>query len=66
MDRQASMLRAVRANLWVAIAMAAFTSVGIAIFDFNSLTWAILSTVWMGWLGFAVIIGVSRGWKGGM
>jgi hypothetical protein len=66
MDRQTSILRAVRANLWVAIGLAAFTSVGIAIFDFDSLTWGILSTVWMGWLGFAVIIGMSRGWNGGM
>ena len=66
MDRQSSILRAVRANLRVAIALAAFTSVAIAVFDFNSLTWAILSTVWLGWMGFAVLIGVSRGWNGGM
>ena len=66
MDRQASILRAVGVNLRVAIALAAFTSVGIAIFDFNSLTWDILSTVWLGWLALAVIIGMSRGWNGGM
>jgi hypothetical protein len=59
-------LRAVRANLRVAIAMAAFTSVGIAIFDIDSLTWDIVSTVWLGWLALAVMVGVLRDRSGGM
>jgi hypothetical protein len=64
MDRQASILRAVRVNLRVAIIIAAFTSVVIAIAD--QPTWGIMATVWLGWLGFAVIIGVLRGWGSGM
>jgi hypothetical protein len=64
MDRQASMLRAVRTNLRAAIIIAALTSIVIAIAD--TPTWAIMATVWLGWLGFAIIIGVLRGWNGGM
>lgn len=64
MDRQDAMIRAVRANLRVALGLAAFSSIVMVLMA--QATWDLIAMLWLGWLSLAVMLGVLRGGSGGM
>ncbi|HYF64713.1 MAG TPA: hypothetical protein VD886_17945 [Herpetosiphonaceae bacterium] len=64
MDRQDSILRAVKANLRVAVGMAAFSCIVMVLMA--QATWDLIAMIWLGWLSLAVMIGLLRGWSGEM